>query len=111
MSSVIRASPTGRLYDMYIQERITLNWSASSCSTLIWTHGKKTLYQLDQAAPLYDTFEDISTAITERAKKRYGLYVSWELGWSNCYVDINDRFSHYIIWVVINLFFRFRNII
>lgn len=67
---------TGKLVDYYVQERITLNWSSSTSSSLIWTHGKKTLYYLDSQHPVYSNFDDISIAIMSRAQKKYGLYVS-----------------------------------
>ncbi|XP_037785674.1 GATOR complex protein MIOS-like [Penaeus monodon] len=71
---ILTASYTGKLVDYYVQERITLNWSSSTSSSLIWTHGKKTLYYLDSQHPVYSNFDDISIAIMSRAQKKYGLY-------------------------------------
>ncbi|XP_069184860.1 GATOR2 complex protein MIOS isoform X3 [Procambarus clarkii] len=70
---IITASYTGKLVDYNVHERITLNWSATSA--LMWTHGKKTLHQIDCQDPVYSHFDDISTAIMTRAQKKYGLHV------------------------------------
>lgn len=60
--------------DYNVQERITLNWSATSA--LVWTHGKKTLQQVDCQHPVYAHYDDVLTAIMTRARNKYGLYVS-----------------------------------
>ena len=60
--------------DYSVQERITLNWSATSA--LVWTHGKKTLQQVDCTHPVYAHYDDVLTAIMMRAQKKYGLHVS-----------------------------------
>lgn len=70
---LLTASYTGKLVDYSVQERITLNWSATSA--LVWTNGKKTLQQVDCTHPVYAHYDDVLTAIMIRAQKKYGLYV------------------------------------
>ncbi|XP_045138344.1 GATOR complex protein MIOS-A-like [Portunus trituberculatus] len=70
---LLTASYTGKLVDYSVQERITLNWSATSA--LVWTHGKKTLQQVDCTHPVYAHYDDVLTAIMMRAQKKYGLHV------------------------------------
>ncbi|KAK3891191.1 hypothetical protein Pcinc_004907 [Petrolisthes cinctipes] len=70
---IITASYTGKLVDYCVHERITVNWSARGA--LVWTHGRKTLHQLDPSQPAYSHLSDILSAITTRARSRYGLRV------------------------------------
>lgn len=63
----------GKLVDYCVHERITVNWSARGA--LVWTHGRKILHQLDPSQPAYSHLSDILSAITTRARSRYGLHV------------------------------------
>lgn len=71
---VLRLSSPGKLVDYSVEERITVNWSATSA--LVWTQGKRTLQQVDCQHPVYGHYDDVLTAIVTRARKKYGLYVS-----------------------------------
>lgn len=70
---LLSASYAGNLVDYSVEERITVNWSATSA--LVWTQGKKTLHQVDCQHPVYGHYDDVLTAIVTRARKKYGLYM------------------------------------
>lgn len=79
--------PTGGIVDFTVFERITLNWLPTS--RLIWNHGKKLLRYIDEDSDYYESLDDISVKIKQRALAGYGL--KGPQLWENGMVLPSDR--------------------